>query len=54
MTDTLRTRAALVTLLADNTSGDISPQDHRDQLISSQLRACNTYTASAPTSLPLS
>lgn len=35
MTDTVRTLSALQTLLADNTSGDISPQDARDVLVSS-------------------
>lgn len=34
MVDTVRTRAALQTLLADNTTGDISPQDLRDFLVS--------------------
>jgi len=34
MTDTPRTLAALQALLADNTSGDISPQDVRDFLVS--------------------
>lgn len=34
MADTIRTRAALLALLADNTSGDISPQDIRDFLVS--------------------
>ena len=34
MVDTARTLAALQTLLADNTSGDISPQDVRDMLLS--------------------
>lgn len=34
MADTARTRAALLTLLADNVSGDISPQDIRDMLVS--------------------
>jgi hypothetical protein len=34
MADTIRTRAALLSLLADNTSGDISPQDIRDFLVS--------------------
>lgn len=34
MADTIRTRADLQTLLADNTTGDISPQDHRDVLVS--------------------
>lgn len=49
MADTHRERSALVTLLADNTSGAISPQDHRDQLLSSLLRNVTTYTASTPT-----
>jgi hypothetical protein len=35
MVDTVRTLAALQALLADNTAGDISPQDHRDELVSS-------------------
>lgn len=34
MVDTVRTLSALQTLLADNTSGDISPQDVRDMLVS--------------------
>lgn len=34
MADTVRTLSALQTLLADNTSGDISPQDVRDFLVS--------------------
>lgn len=34
MVDTVKTLAALQTLLADNTSGDISPQDIRDFLVS--------------------
>lgn len=34
MVDTKRTLAALQTLLADNTTGDISPQDVRDMLVS--------------------
>ncbi len=34
MPDTSRTKAALQALLADNTSGDISPQDVRDVLVS--------------------
>lgn len=49
MADTHRERAALVTLLADNTSGAISAQDHRDQLLSSLLRNVTTYTALTPT-----
>ncbi len=34
MVDTVRTLAALQTLLADNAAGDISPQDLRDMLVS--------------------
>lgn len=34
MADTVRTKAALQTLLADNVAGDISPQDLRDFLVS--------------------
>ena len=34
MADTIRTLADLQTLLADNTAGDISPQDVRDFLVS--------------------
>lgn len=34
MADTPRTRTTLQTTLADNTSGDISPQDLRDMLVS--------------------
>jgi hypothetical protein len=34
MVDTVRTLAALQALLADNTAGDIAPQDHRDELVS--------------------
>lgn len=34
MVDTVRTNAELLALLADNTSGDISPQDLRDMLVS--------------------
>ena len=34
MADTIRTQAQILTLLADNTTGDISPQDHRDQVVS--------------------
>ena len=33
MADTQRTRAALLALLADNVTGNISPQDHRDSLV---------------------
>lgn len=34
MADTIRTLTALLALLADNTTGDISPQDIRDMLVS--------------------
>lgn len=34
MADTIRTRAALQIILADNVTGDISPQDVRDMLVS--------------------
>lgn len=34
MVDTIRDRTTLLTLLADNTSRDISPQDLRDMLVS--------------------
>lgn len=34
MVDTIRDLAALLTLLADNTTGNISPQDVRDMLVS--------------------
>jgi len=33
MVDTVRTKAALLALFADNTTGDISPQDLRDFLV---------------------
>lgn len=36
MAETQRTLAALIALFADNTTGDISPQDLRDFLVSSQ------------------
>ncbi len=34
MADTIRTRAAILALLADNTTAQISPQDHRDAVVS--------------------
>jgi hypothetical protein len=37
MADTIRTLSALQSLLADNTAGDISPQDVRDMLVSTYL-----------------
>lgn len=36
MADTIRTQAAILALLADNTNGDISPQDLRDMMLSLQ------------------
>lgn len=51
MSDTVRTLSALQTLLADNTSGQISPQDLRDFLVSAHLKNLVTkttdYTADA-------
>lgn len=38
MVDTARVRSALVALLADNTSGNVTPQDVRDLLMSVPLR----------------
>lgn len=34
MADTIRTRSSILTLFADNTAGDISPQDLRDFVVS--------------------
>lgn len=50
MVDTIRTRSALAALFPDNTSGDISPQDLRDFLISANLRqAVNEQTGASYT-----
>lgn len=43
MTDTQRSRSALQALFADNTSGDISPQDLRDFLASTKLYMENRF-----------
>jgi hypothetical protein len=52
MADTISTRAALVALLADNTTGAISPQDLRDMLISiDAANGCLSVSASAATAL---
>src|SRR6185436_2051447 len=52
MVDTLRTRAALVSLLADNSTGDIDPQDIRDLLYSTGVAAsASAIPGSAPASL---
>ena len=50
MADTPTLRSALVTLFADNTGGDVSPQDLRNFLISALLRTAPvTFTTAAPT-----
>ena len=58
MADTRRTLAALQTLLADNTSGDISAQDIRDFLVSAYrvVQVVNTQTgavATGTTTIPM-
>lgn len=51
MPDTQRSKSSLATLLADNTGGDISPQDVRDFLESMDLARASLYvsTSSATT-----
>lgn len=50
MADTIRTRADLVALMADNITGDASPQDFRDWLISTEAAdGCLAVTATAGT-----
>lgn len=52
MADTIRTLAAVLALLADNTSGDISPQDLRDAVVSAAVphgRLSGTGNATATT-----
>jgi len=51
MADTIRTRASLETLLADNTTGAISPQDLRD-LLATINGAHGVLYASAPGTTP--
>lgn len=46
MADTQRGRATLQTLFPDNTTGDISPQDLRDFLVSAQLNTEQVILAS--------
>lgn len=48
MADTQRTIPALLTLLADNTAGDISPQDIRDMLVT-LVPGLGTIYISTPT-----
>ena len=45
MTDTQRARTTLQSLFADNTTGEISPQDLRDYLASTKLYAENRFVA---------
>lgn len=47
MVDTARTISALQTILADNTTGAISPQDTRDMLVSLQLKYGEIYISSS-------
>lgn len=49
MADAHRLRSALVTLMADNTAGDISEQDVRDGWLSTLLRNGTVYTETTPT-----
>ena len=44
MVDTIRTKANLLTLLADNTAGAINPQVHRDGLLSNMSQMGQIYT----------
>lgn len=47
MADTQRSLSAILALLADNTSGDISPQDVRDTVISLRNRIAGISVAAA-------
>lgn len=47
MADTRRTLSAILALLADNTSGDISPQDLRDAILSASPEYGALYVTSA-------
>lgn len=49
MTDTQRSRASLQALFPDNSTGDISPQDLRDFLVSAQLNTEQVVLASGGT-----
>lgn len=51
MVDTVRSRTALLALLADNSSGDISPQDIRDMLVSLDTTGWGSYTDTQYTNL---
>ncbi len=43
MVDTIRDQAAILALLANNTSKNISPQDSRDGFVSNQIQAGKLY-----------
>lgn len=53
MADTVRSRTALLALLADNVSGDISAQDMRDVLVSLHGVYGQIYTAAGATAQSL-
>jgi hypothetical protein len=44
MPDTQRTESAILTLFADNNSGNISPQDLRDYVVSARPRSGTVYS----------
>ena len=50
MSDTIRSRTDLVALLANNTTGDISPQDLRDFLVTALGGYGGVYTTASSTS----
>jgi len=52
MVDTVRTKAALATLLADNTSGAISPQDLRDFMESMHSSYGSLYISASAATTP--
>ena len=47
MADTIRTKAELVLLMADNSTGDISPQDIRDFVVSNNVQEVQAESAPA-------
>jgi hypothetical protein len=54
MADTRRTLAAILALLADNTAGDISPQDLRDFVISAMGEYASIYVSGGVTAQTVS
>jgi hypothetical protein len=52
MVDTVRTLSALQTLLADNTTADISPQDLRDFLVSAEPHYGSMYFSTPAATTP--